>query len=357
MFLCPPNKTCSIDSHKLDEDFDSLEISDSKIINQSEDSSLNSNKTENSSDSKSLNISNSSTDQNSTGSCISDDFSSPTRKRIIYTKEFLMHLRLRESSNSYPNSLLPKQEENSDFYWDPEKYFDSIKGSDGDNKKEFGLNRKSIQPRQVDIDRTNFIFNFGSLRNTYMLNPGEFFDVVLCSPIVKNNIYVNLVSMKGAFQQLSSILNVFCNNQLISLLNLNLDCLKKESLFLAFCGNVWQRVKYVSDVPHDPTYLNVFSIDNGREFQSNFFMPCPKEFSEIPGFGVNICLAGCPREFDLNLIGEFVKNLENFKMKIIFYNNQKSKYYVELFNDQRVSLNHVINPKFQKELFSYADDS
>lgn len=86
------------------------------------------------------------------------------------------------------------------------------------------------------------------------------------------------------------------------------------------------------------------------------FLSCPKEFLDIPAFGLKVSLAGCPKKFDLSLISSFAPKLENFKIKILFYNKQKSKYYVELFNDQRVSLNHVINPKFQKELFLYADD-
>lgn len=100
----------------------------------------------------------------------------------------------------------------------------------------------------------------------------------------------------------------------------------------------------------------MFCIDNGKKFKSNTFLPCPNEFSNIPAFAIRISLAGCPKQYDLHLISNFIKKLDNFKMKIFFYNKKKSKYYVELFNDQRVSLNHVINPNFQKELFLHAED-
>lgn len=80
------------------------------------------------------------------------------------------------------------------------------------------------------------------------MNLDDVVEVVLCPVITKNNFYVNLLSMKGAFQQLSSILNVYCNNHLISLLNINMNYLNNEEIFLAFYGNIWHRVKLIEKI-------------------------------------------------------------------------------------------------------------
>ncbi|RNA23040.1 hypothetical protein BpHYR1_014693 [Brachionus plicatilis] len=324
--------------------------SESKILSHDENTSLNSNKTDISMDFKNLNLSHSFSDKNSLESSILDEQN--TSRRIIYTKEFLLNLRMREASRTFPDNLLPKQEGLENIYWDPEKYFDCIKGSDSNIKN---LHQKKLaQSKQIDLNQINYCFHFGLFRNKNPLDSGEQLDVYLCEPFFTNDIYVNLDCLKGSLQQFSSIINVYCNNQLTNFLEL--ESLKKENVFFAFNINVWHRVKYLSNVQNEPEYLNVLCIDNGKKFKSNIFLPCPREFSDIPPFGIRVSLAGCPKEFHLPLVSNFTKNLNNFKMKILFYNKQKSKYYVELFNDQRISLNHVINPKFLKELFLHADD-
>lgn len=86
-------------------------------------------------------------------------------------------------------------------------------------------------------------------------------------------------------------------------------------------------------------------------------MPCPKQFSDIPGFGINVKLAGISsKQFDLRVLAEFCKSREYFQMKIVYFNKSRSNYFIELFNDQSQSLNYLLNSKFQKELFILNDD-
>ena len=92
-------------------------------------------------------------------------------------------------------------------------------------------------------------------------------------------------------------------------------------------------------------------MDNGKEFEPDYLIACPKEFQEIPPFGINIGLAGVDyNNFNVLALFEFLKRHDYFKMNIIY--SVQSKYFVELFNDNMVSLNSLLNSRFQNQKFS-----
>lgn len=80
-------------------------------------------------------------------------------------------------------------------------------------------------------------------------------------------------------------------------------------------------------------------------------MPCPKKLKQIPAYAINIGLAGVhlSQDNDKRLLVDFLKRQLSFKIKILFC--IQDKYYVEVFNEKGVSLNTLINPRFQNEIY------
>lgn len=98
------------------------------------------------------------------------------------------------------------------------------------------------------------------------------------------------------------------------------------------------------------SYIQVFCVDTGIEFSSTSFVYCRKELQEWPSFALNTSLAGVSfNNLDQKILEEFLGMQKTFSLKVILIN--KLRYVVEIYNDQMVCLNYLLNPNYQKEIF------
>ena len=96
----------------------------------------------------------------------------------------------------------------------------------------------------------------------------------------------------------------------------------------------------------------VFSIDTGKTFDTvnTLLLPMPHKFKIIPPLAVNIGLIGLQSRIqDSYKLLEFMKKQVSYKIKVLF--SIKNKFYVEVFNDENISLNSTLNPRFQSALY------
>lgn len=82
-----------------------------------------------------------------------------------------------------------------------------------------------------------------------LLHPGHMIDISLCNLSESNDFYVNLLALRGAFQQLCSILNVYSNNardETNTTTTISDTTITQSTLFLAFSDNLWHRVNLIA---------------------------------------------------------------------------------------------------------------
>jgi hypothetical protein len=174
-------------------------------------------------------------------------------------------------------------------------------------------------------------------------------EVWLCNFDWKNfrDLYVNQESMKGAMQQLSSLISEHCAGYKPKNIRKNsaLGSSGGDEIFLSLHSKKWYRVKSLS-----PGSKKLLSIDHGIQFESSVRVECPERFKSIPPFAIGVSLAGVDddtKQLNCDLLKHFVNVSRQFKMRIMHIDDQK--FHIELFNDQKVSLNHLLNPNFQRE--------